>query len=192
VPGEELTIINNYRRTSVREVHLHTVFDGAATQSGVVRWDLFHLDGRKLLGGRKRVVLRPGESGRQKTLDLGRLMEKHGRDNLHLRIALDVGGRCVSEDTVFLTPPRFLGLRKGRTRVRLKLESPKTATATFTSTVFQHRFAFDLPGISHFASDNYFELFPGEPKKVSLEFGQAQSLESLRRVLDHRSLVDTY
>jgi beta-mannosidase len=192
VPGEEQTIINNYRRSSVAEVHLHTVYDGPETATGVLRWDLFHLDDRVLLRGRKRVALRGGESVRQKTLDLGKLIGKHGRDNLHLRIALDVGGRCVSEDTVFLTPPRFLQLRKAGTKVAFRLESPKRGTATFTSTVFQHRFAFELAGIGHSTSDNFFELYPGERKTVQLEFTRAQTLKKLQAAVGYRSLVDTY
>ena len=192
VPGEEQTIINNYRRSTVDIVHLYTIYDAPDSRTGVLRWDLFHLDDRVLLRGRKRVGLRGGESVRQKTLELRPLMDKHGRDNLHLRIALDIDGVCVSEDTVFLAPPRFVHLRKPKTRVALRLESAKRAVATFTSTVFQHRFAFDLPGIAHASSDNYFELYPGEAKVVVLEFAQPQALRKLRAALEYRSLVDTY
>jgi len=192
IPGEETTIIGNYRRTTVREVHLYTVYDAPEPQAGVLRWDLFHLDERVVLRGRKRVTLRAGESVRQKTLDLGRLMEKHGRDNLHLRIALDVDGRCVSEDTVFLTPPLFLHLRRPRTKVTIRLQSPHGATVTFASTVFQHRFVFDLPGIAHRADDNYFELYAREPKTVVLELARPQTLKRLQQALVFHSLVDTY
>jgi len=192
VPGDETTIIGNYRRSTVRVVHLYTVYDAPESKSGVLRWDLFHLDGRRLLGGRKKVALRYGESVRQKSLDLAGMMTKHGADNLHLRIALDVGGRCVSEDSVFLASPRFLPLRKGKTKVVVQLDSPKRARVTFSSSVFQHRFAFDLPGVPHAASDNYFELYPGEPKTVTLEFAQAQTPRKLQRAVNYHSLVDTY
>jgi beta-mannosidase len=72
------------------------------------------------------------------------------------------------------------------------LDSPRRATATFTSTAFQHRFAFDLPGIAHHGSDNYFELYPGEPKTVALEFVQPQPLNKLEKAVVYHSLVDTY
>jgi len=192
VPGDETDIIGNYRRTTVREVHLHTVYDAPKPARGVLRWDLFHLDERVLLSGRQRVALRYGESVRQKTLDLKKPMEQYGRDNLHLRIALDLGGRCVSEETVFLTPPRFLHLLKPKTKVAIRLHAPTRATVTFTSTAFQHRFAFDLSGIAHTSSDNYFELYANEPKSVELEFARPQTLKKLRQALVHHSLVDTY
>ena len=77
-----------------------------------------------LSSGRQPVALRPGESVRQKTLDLAGPMAKHGRDNLYLRIALEIGGVRVSEDTVFLAPPRFLALPKAKTAVAIKMLSP--------------------------------------------------------------------
>jgi beta-mannosidase len=192
VPGEEETITNNYRRTSVREVHLYTVSDAPKPARGVLHWDLIHFDGRVLARGRKTIALKLGESVCQKTLDLAKPMAKHGRDNLYLRIALEIDGARVSEDTVFLAPPRFLTLPKARTAVAIHLESPTKATFTFASPAFQHRFAFDLPGLAHRSSDNYFELYPREKKTVTVEFTRPQTLTRLKRSLTFRSLVNTY
>ena len=192
VPGEEQTITNNYRRSSVRRVHLYTVYDAPAPARGVLRWDLFHVDGRVLRHGRKAVALRPGSSVRQRTLDLAAPLARHGRDHLYLRIALEVDGSCVSEETVFLTTPRFVALPRGRAAVTWRTRSPRQIALTFVSPVFQHRFAFALPGIAHRASDNYFELYPGEPKIVTVEFTEPQAPDRLRRRLRHRSLADTY
>ena len=192
VPGEEQTITNNYRRTSVREVHLYTVCDAPQAARGLLRWQLCHFDGRVFSGGRKPVVLRPGESVRQKTLDLAKPMARHGRDNLYLRISLKIAGARVGEDTVFLAPPRFLALPKAKTTVTIKLRSPRSAALTFASPVFQHRFAFALPGLAHRCSDNYFELYPGEKKTVEVEFVRSLSAARIKRSLTFRSLVDTY
>ncbi len=119
-------------------------------------------------------------------------MQRHGRDNLYLRIALEIGGRRVSEETVFLTAPRFLALPQARTTAAIRMTSPTKATLTFVSPVFQHRFAFDLPGITHRCSDNYFELYPREKKTVIVDFTRPQTAARLRRRLAWRSLVDTY
>ncbi len=192
VPGSEQTTINNYRHSTIREVHLYTVYDAPRPARGVLRWDLYHTAGRILRRGRKPVALHHGESVLQHTLDLAAPLARHGRDSLYLRIALDVGGKCVSEDTVFLTPPRFLALPRGPVAVRLRLVSSTRGVFTFASPVFQHRFAFDLQGMEHRASDNYFELYPGERKTVTVEFTRAQTAARLRRRLTYRSLVDTY
>jgi beta-mannosidase len=192
VPGDETAITGNYRATTVRHVHLFTVSDLPEATRAELQWDLFHLDGRKLLRGRKAVVLRHGESIRQKTLDLGGMMTVHGRDNLHLRIALKIRGRKVSEETVMLTPPRFLDLRRARTMVKVSPVSGTEYNVTFRSTAFQHRFAFDLPGVAHGSSDNYFELYPDEPKTVRVRLARPSTAAALRKMLVHQSLVDSY
>ena len=70
--------------------------------------------------------------------------------------------------------------------------SATRARLTFRSPVFQHRFAFDLAGIPHRSSDNYFELYPGEKKTVEVELTRPQTAAQLRRALVFRSLVDTF
>ena len=228
VPGEEQTITNNYRRTTVREVHLYTVFDAPEPARGMLRWDLVRFNGNVVSRGRKTVALRRGESVRQKTLDLSKPIAKHGRDNLYLRIALEIAGARVSEDTVFLAPPRFLALPKAKTAVAIRMISPKPdssacrsllagdpppefackqaptsitketrgsstrALLTFTSPVFQHRFAFDLPGVAHRSSDNYFELYPLVKRTVEVKLARPHTAAQLKRALVFRSLVATY
>jgi beta-mannosidase len=192
VPGDEIFGLNNYRRSTVRLVHIHTCYDGAAPAKAVVRWDLMHLDGRVLQGGRKRVALRPMSSVRQQTLDLAGPLAKFGRERTYLRIALDVAGRRISEDTVFLTLPRFMDFPKPKTKVFIALKAPGSASVSFTSTVLQHMFAFDFPRHRFAASDNFFELFPGETKRVEVEFEGPVTLSALRRSITHRSLADSY
>jgi beta-mannosidase len=192
VPGDELHGIGNYRHSTVRLVHVHTSYDGARAVNGVVRWDLFHLDGRRLLGGRKAVALRPMRSALEQTLDLAVPLERFGRDRLYLRIALDVAGKRVSEDTVFLTTPRFLDLPRPRTKVVVRMRSPLHAELAFTSAVFQHRLQFDLPGTAFTSSDNYFELYPRETKRVDVTFSEAMTAAQLRKRIVHRSLAGTY
>jgi beta-mannosidase len=192
VPGEETDIIGNYRKTTVREVHLYTVCDAPNAMQGTMRWDLFHLNGRQLRQGRLKVTLRPGESVKQKTLDLSAPLASHGHDSLYLRIALEIGGQRVSEETVFLAPPRFLALPKARTSVSVQMITPTRATLAFKSPAFQHRLAFDLREIAHHSSDNFFELYPGETKTVEVDFTHAQTAAQIRRALVWQSLADTY
>ena len=62
VPGDETVTIGNYRKSSMDEAHLYTVYDAPAPARGVLSWDVMHIDGQRLGGGSKRVALRPGES----------------------------------------------------------------------------------------------------------------------------------
>ena len=192
VPGDEAYGIGNYRRSSVRHVHLYTVSDLPRTTVGELRWHLFRIDEVVVMSGRKRVTLQYGESIHQKPLDLGRAIERHGRENLHLRIALYIEGRRVSEETVFLAPPRFIGLGKAVTGIDLRRESPTRFRVRFSTDRFQHRFAFDFAGMPHDSDDNYFELYPDEPREVMVDFLKPREETDVRASLSHRSLVDTY
>ena len=192
VPGDELAGLGNYHRSTIRWVHLYTVCEQPEGARGRLRWELHHVDGRVLLHGAKAVRMRYGQSTRQVSLDLSRPMARHGRGSLYLRIVLECGAKVVSEDSVFLTPPRFIALpHPGRTRAAVRQLSPTRVRLTFRSPVFQHRFAFELPGIGHHASDNWFELFPGRPKHVTVEFPTPRFGAAVRRMLRWRSLADT-
>ncbi|HTO03888.1 MAG TPA: glycoside hydrolase family 2 protein, partial [Opitutus sp.] len=192
VAGEETVIIGNYRRSAVREVHLHTVYDAPKPAAGVLRWEVIHLDGRVLARGKKAVPLRYGESIRQHTVDLAKPLAKHSRESIYLRIALEIAGKRVSEETVFLTAPRFLNLPKARTAVTVRVDAPGEATIGFRSSAFQHRFAFDLPGLDFWTSDNYLELYPGETKTVTVRFSGRKNPAQLKKLLTYQSLVDAY
>ena len=193
MPGDEGVIVGNYRTTTVREVHLYTVYDAPKPAKGLLRWDLFTLGGNIVLTGKKKVVLRHGESVKQQTLDLAKPLAAHTRDRVYLRMALDIDGATVSEETVFLTPPRFIDLpRPKKTATTIKLLTPTKALIAFTSPVFQHRFVFDLPGVAHTTSDNYFELYPREKKEVVVEFAKPIATAAIAKKLRFHSLVDTY
>jgi beta-mannosidase len=192
VPGDEVFGTNNYRRSTVRLVHIHTSYDGPRSARALVRWDLFHLDGRRLAGGRKRVLLHPLRSVRQKTLDLAGPLGRFGRENIYLRLALDAGGARVSEDTVLLTLPRFMDLPRPRTRVSIRMISARRAELGFTSPAFQHRFEFDFAGRAFACSDNFFDLYPGERRTVQVSFADPVARAELAASLTHRSLAESY
>ena len=192
VLGDEAATIGNYRQSTVREVQIYTVYDAPSPQQGVLRWDLFHLDGRRLLRGRQEVALRPRQSAKQKSLELAGPLAKHGRDSIYLRIALDIDGQTVSEATVFLAPARFLALPKAQVSVAIRMRTPTLASVTFSSAAFQHRLAFDLSGLGHHASDNFFDLYPDEPRMIEVELTHPQQETDLLQALRWHSLADTY
>jgi beta-mannosidase len=192
VPGDESPTIGNYRHSTIEQAEIFTVYDAPESAKGVVSWSLEKLEGGQILHGKKSVHLRYGESVRRATIDLRRHLAKFGRDHIYLRISLDVGGARVSEDTVFFAPPRFINLPKARTRVGVRRVKSGHFKISFTSDAFQHRFAFDLSGLSHASSDNFFELHPGEKKVVNVRVAGSHSAGQVRKKLKHRSLADTY
>jgi len=192
VPGDETTVLGNRRRSTVREAHLWTVYDAPEPAQGTLRWELRHLDGRTLLSGRRSVALQPGRSARHQTLDLAGPMAAHGAENLYLRLALDRAGALVSEQTVFLTAPRHMPLPRAPVAVRVALRTPQVAAVTLRSRVFQHAVELDWPGRPHTAGDNYFDLYPGEPRTVEIRFDGPVTRGEVLATLRCRSLADTY
>ena len=109
-----------------------------------------------------------------------------------MRIALTTDGQRVSEETVLLASPRFMHLPRGKVSCKVKLLADKQAELTFTSPVLQHRFAFEIAGPAYRATDNYFELYPNEPKTVTVTLPRKTTAARLKAALSWRSLVDTY
>lgn len=192
VPGEEVATIGNYRRSTVRHVHLYTVYDGPRPAAGRLRWDLFHVDGRRLAGGAQAVRLQPGTSVKRRTLDLAPALAAHGRERLLVRVALDIDGARASEQTVLLAPPRFVELPRARAQVTLRRVSPTAVDLTAVAPAWLHVFTFEFGDALFTAGDNGFDLYPGEPRTVRVDFAAPISLAAVRAALSHRSLVDSY
>jgi beta-mannosidase len=192
VMGDENVTLGNYRQSTIRDVHLYTVYDVPDEKRARLVWNLFHLDGRKLQTGGKSIVLRQRESVRQVTLRLAKTIEEHGRDHIYLRIALRIGKETVSEQSVLFSPPRFIALSKSKVHFTVAVESVRKASITLYSEVFQHAVAFDLPGLEYEADDNFFDLYPAEKKRIGLSFRQDVSSEQIKTVFKVHSLVDTY
>lgn len=192
VPGDETATIGNYRATSVDEVHIYTAYDAPTPARGILHWEISRLDGRSLARGQRRVTLRPNESLLQTTLKLAKPMQRYGRENIYLRLSLEIGAATVSEQSVFLTPPRFLALPRPRTKVIVKALSPTQYRVRLTSAVFQHAFTLDSDGLECRFSDNWFDLHPSKAREIVLTFARPLSTSQLKQRLTWRSLADTY
>ena len=191
VPGEERTGMGNIWRINIREIHLHTVCDAPGKNTGLLSWSLFHLDGRLLEAGEKSVFLGYGQSHRQKTLDLSRKVKTYGAGSIVLRIKLETERGAVSEDTVFFTAPRFIDFPRAPISTTVERTSQREFQLGFQSRVFQHSVQVDLHGLAHKLDDNFFDLYPGEMRKVRLRTERAAILAEIKRTLKMRSLADT-
>ena len=112
VPGDETVHYPSNRLSStIHDVDLYTVYDGETPEVHAhLGWELRHLDGRRLEHGGLAVLLRRNESMCWERLDFAGAIAEHTAAKLYLHIILTVDGKTVSEDTVFLTAPRYLNL----------------------------------------------------------------------------------
>lgn len=186
--GEETSGIGNYRHSTVSAIDLYTVSDASELTRGRLGWELRHVDGRVIKAGHRTVALQPSTSVHQGTIRLAHFLDRYSRNELYVRISLDVAHGRVSEDTVFLTEPRFVAMPRPAAKVQVRAIGRRTMRLTVESPVFEHRFAFELPGMVHTATDNFFDLYPGEPRTVLVKFDQPVLIARIRRALRWRSL----
>lgn len=192
VPGTEATGIGNMTTNTVRLVHLHTVSDAPQSTAGQLTWRLLHLDGRILETGDMKVSLRYGQAKRQKTLDLKTAIQTHGLRNLFLQLRLQMETGELSEDTIFLTAPRFIDLPRARIAMAAKRISEQEFELQLTSPVFQHQVEVNFPGIDHHCADNFFDLFPGESYQIRVRTKAPTTSAALKAAFATRSLATSY
>jgi beta-mannosidase len=190
--GEDTVTIGNYRRVSYHAVELYTVSDLPDPTPARLFWDLFHLDGRKLLEGGKSVTLEPVGGRLQASVELAEALAVHPRETVYLRIGLEAAGQPRQEETVFLTRPRFLDLPKCTVTVAATARDPRTVELRLRAPCFQHRLSLEWPGRAFHASDNFFELYPDEEKTVLLHFAEPATPAEIEANVRTRSLADTY
>ncbi len=127
----------NIWRSSIREIHLHTVCDAPGKTNGLLSWTLFHLDGRLLEAGEKSVFLGYGQSHRQKTLDLSRKLKTHGARNIYSahpagdRARSRLRGHCLSNSAALHGASPCSDLHHGRTRLHSENFSWDSIRAVF-------------------------------------------------------------
>jgi beta-mannosidase len=192
VPGDETVTGSNRLKSTIREVHLYTVYDAPEAARGILNWTLWDLEKGPLRGGRKPVILRYGEASKQCVLDFQPELEKHGAARLYLQSELSIKGTTVSRQTTYLTAPRNLELQKAPIRAKIRRIAPRQFELTLESKVFQPFTFFDLPGIPYRAEDNYLDLYPGQPRRLVLRTAKEVSGQMLRRKLQVGSLATTY
>ena len=202
VPGDEAAGVGNRLVSTIHEAHLYTVYDGIEPQVGAhLAWELRRLpDGGRLEHGGRAVTLRYNESVLQERLDFAAAMTAHGAANLYLHVLLTVDGKTASQDTVFLTAPRFVNLPRGpltTTVHEVAGEGAGVFDIEFRSPVLQHRVKFELGGLACRASDNFFDLHPHVPHTVRVRLKPADGAalpdaDALRARLTTLSLRDSY
>ena len=146
VPGDEWMGIGNIWRSSIREIHLHTICDAPGKTNGLLSWTLFHLDGRPLEAGEKSVFLGPRTIAPAKD---ARSLQEHEDPRcaqyLSAYPARD-GLWAISEDTVFLTAPRFMELPRTPITTTVERATQREFQLGFQSRGFHHAVQVDLPG----------------------------------------------
>jgi beta-mannosidase len=190
--GEESVGSINRQVNKVTGCDIYTVSDSVAPVRTTLRWTLYHLDGRKLLAGSRKVLLRYGQSVVQKKLDLHREFAKYGKESIYLHVYLTGQSAILSQNTVFFTSMRFVDLPREKLNPLVKKVGSGQFRLVFRSKTYQHMVAVDVAGIGFRMSDNWFDLYPGIPHAVELSVEKDCTAQQLRKRMSVVSLADSY
>ncbi|MDE6614465.1 MAG: hypothetical protein K2K24_03045, partial [Clostridia bacterium] len=124
------------------------------------------------------------------TLNLHKLLKRRRARNCYVfATAYDSQGNIVSEETLPLTNENKAKLPK--TKLGLSVEQAgNNAKLTITADGYARFVEIRLKGYSTMLSDNYFDMMPNQTKTVSFEIPQGENIESVKKLLSIRSLVD--
>jgi beta-mannosidase len=191
---ETLQTSSNSVVSTINSVEISTVFDGPARARGELYWELYQLSSRLIvLSGQRRVTLRPNESKLWKTLDLEKMISRHGREDLVLRTGLTAEGFPSSANTTFFTAPKRIAFQPADIRFTLRRVDERTFDVTLTSRVFCHQVYLNLAdGLLHRLSDNFFDLYPDQKHRVRLTLSRKTDSQRLRDKLTILSYIDSY
>ena len=187
--GDEVAGKGNQILSTIKDLHIYTVFDGLTDRAAILRWRLFHMDGEPLQKIQKNVVLHYGQSIRQLSVDFQAQIVSHGAPDLLLRVELIDEMEVLSEQTVFFTAPKRLNLREGAISVSFS-PNGEFVDMALRSGVFHHGVMVDFEGIDCMAADNFIDLFPDEERSILLR--TSASVKALQAAFRSRSLIDSF
>lgn len=170
--GKEYT--HNSTNTIISDVSgavIYTVFDGISETGAELLWELWSISMNKALkNGRKTLILRPNESSIARKLDFTKEIAEYGHNDLILRTKLISGAYPDSCNTTFFTPPKNINFTLPLIKSRvIESRENRSFTVELTASCIAHRVYVNLKNaVRHSINDNFFDLFPGETKKVTI------------------------
>jgi beta-mannosidase len=184
---------NYWWKDENRPVRITTVYDGSSDQPVTLKWSLCRVaDGSVIRQDQKNIILHANESITQADLDFMAACQSAGDAGLYLRYSLESNGQTISEDAFWFTEPKNVALPKSNVAIVVSPLGPGKFKLEMQSTAFQYRYWFDLPGVAFRASDNGFNLYPGERRTVTIQTPEDLSTGQIQRTLQGMSLGDTY
>lgn len=194
IGGEWTHRSTNTLFSDVSGFEIYTVFDGPQSTKAKLEWQLWSVSlNQQLDSGHHVKRLLPGRSVRHKSLKLKKLLKKHGKQDLVLRTRLKAEGAIDSENTTFLTAPKHIEFATPQISTKVKRTAEGVHEIEVSSNTIAYQIYINLANaISHRVSDNFFDLFPGETKRIILSTHEPRSTSEIRNNLEVMSYRDSY
>lgn len=171
------------------QVRFFVINDKPAPFDGMLKIHLRTFDGKHMACARKPVHVDGLTAPLLSQKDFSPYLKKHGKGVFLQADLLDGQGAMLSRRTLLFAPEKALSFPKTPIQTTLEVHGAELVIR-LKSEGFVRFLQLDLQGNSAPFSDNFFDLLPGEEKRVALPLEAPDSVEHLRERLRLRSLAD--
>jgi beta-mannosidase len=185
-------LVSGVENTEKGSVELYITSDLLKDCTGELLWTLTSVEGKVLLQDSLHVNIPPRRSRRVHNLQLKKYLKEYGARDLMLWLVLSVKGGNNTTNFVSFARPKHFELREPGIEVKISGDSKGNAAATLTAKAPALWTWLELTDVDARFSDNFFHLLPGKPVQVKITTGKPVPLETIKKRLRVRSLIDTY
>jgi beta-mannosidase len=183
-------LVSPYRHDG--KVDVYVVSDKLQPVSGQIRTRLLDFSGKSLVDKTQDVQVAAQSSAVYFTLDEKELLASADPKKTFLVFDLAVGGQNVSRNLIFFDTMHNLELPES-VHVDASLESLNGGyTVTLRSPALARSVYLSFGDLDVQASDNYFDLLPGEPLKITLKTSAQLSSDQLKSAMQVVALTDAF
>ena len=183
-------LVSPYRHDG--KVDVYVVSDKLQPVSGQIRTRLLDFSGKSLVDKTQDVQVAAQSSAVYFTLDEKELLASADPKKTFLVFDLAVGGQNVSRNLIFFDTMHSLELPES-VHVDASLESLNGGyTVTLRSPALARSVYLSFGDLDVQASDNYFDLLPGEPLKITLKTSAQLSSDQLKSAMQVVALTDAF
>jgi beta-mannosidase len=170
---------------------VHLTSDRTAAWSGEVKWRLEALDGTVLDSGGQAVTAAPLVDTPVLELDFAGRLDEAARRRTVFACELWQDGELVSHCVSLFAPNKHLELADPNLQLELAEQDGRLAI-TLGSRCLARFVELKFAGADAVFSDNYFDVSPNTPVRVTAPLPGGWTLDQARRALQVRSLVDSF
>ena len=172
-----------------REVGFSIVSDSLKSIPAILEVKVIDFNGKINYDKQFPLTLQADSSHEYVLIDKDKLVGISDESKIVLVAQLKSGERILTENTFFFKPPKDMALEKPEIKVS-SVKTPDGYELSLSTDKYAKDVYLSFDKNEGFFTDNHFDLFPGEVKKV--KFKTIKSLEDITGKLKVISLVDSY
>jgi beta-mannosidase len=187
----EPLLVSGVEKPTESAVDVYVTSDRMEACHGKVTWTATDVSGTVLEQGSQELDIPERKAQKICTVDLKKHCQSLGAQGVLTWLKLEVGGITVSENLVFLSPPKNIDLQDPKIHCEVT-ESKDGFLVTLTAQKPALWAWVTLIDKDARYSDNFIHLFPGATKQILVKPAQPMTLAEIKERLRVQSLFDTY